>query len=396
MHPALDADDQRESCSPVPASPGEADAYMTAWRGLFPQTDPVADSYLERQLARVIEARAALGFGENCQGPVFDLALAPDGTRASYVAAQNIPEVRMVEFTPSGPRRTDFVRRDESWPPRRLAWTSSGSLVLWEPSADRHRSVSPSLFGADHFEVIWKAPIRREAPPAAPAFRAARVRTSSAVRHSPLDPADLNDEGDGRWNGRSFSVKRTIDSDTGVAGDHLRMVRADGSRNTVALPGEPCGPHGRFGRPHYRITADGRSGIDLRFIDGGCHAVAIDFENGAWTQLDAAPDLAVCNESRSVPASSFNTALRSYSGAVEKIRVAAGADPVASYALVLAKDGSTRVETRNHVGEAVRAAVPDFPIATPLRRIDVSLVGSVYTPSGTTPTVPKAKEMEPL
>lgn len=396
MHAALDADDQRASCSPVPANPGEADEYLGAWRGLFPDTDPLAEPDSERQLVRVVETRSALGYGENCQGPVFDLALAPNGQRASYVVAPDVPEVRIVEFSAAGPRRSDFVVRDESWPPRRLAWTSTGDLVLWEPSADTQRSVSPSIFGSDRFEVVWRAPNRRVAPPAAPSFQATRVKTSSAVQHSPLDPADLNDEGDARWSGRSFSVKRTIDAKTGLASESLHMVRADGSANAIALPGESCGPLGRFGRPHYRITADGRSGIDLRFIDGGCHAIAIDFESGAWTRLDATSDIAVCNESRSVPASAFNAALQSYAREVEKIRVSAGADPVASYALVIAKDGSTRIETRNHMGEAITAAAPDFPIETPLRRIDVSLLGSVYAPLGSTPAVPEARGLEPL
>jgi hypothetical protein len=269
--------------------------------------------------------------------------------------------------------------------------------VLWEPSANAQRSVSPSIFGSDRFEVIWRAPNRRVAPPASPAFRTARVKTSSATRHSPLEPADLNDEGDARWAGRSFSLQREIDPDTGLSSDRLKVVHEDGTPNVITLPGESCGPHGRFGRPHYRITADGSAGIDLRFVEGGCHGVQIDFESGAWTRLDNSSDLAVCGDTRKVPASNFKAALRSYSREVESARVAAGGDPIASYALIIGEDGRTHAESRDHFGNAIRAEVPDFPIATPLRRIDVSLVSTVYqAPASPAAPAPEAKRLEPL
>ena len=52
------------------------------------------------------------------------------------------------------------------------------------------------------------------------------------------------------------------------------MAAAFGSLACYALtlPGEACGQAGRFGRPQYRMSADGHSGIDLRFVGGGCHA----------------------------------------------------------------------------------------------------------------------------
>jgi hypothetical protein len=304
--------------------------------------------------------------------------------------------VRIVEFAAGGSRRLDFVFHDQGWPPRRLAWTSAGDLVLWEPSADVGRSVSPSLFGSDRFEVVWRSQQRRVAPPAAPGFRTSRVEVSRAPEHAPLEPADLNDEGDARWVGRSFSLNQTIDAETGLGRDRVRLVRADGSRNTIELPGEACGPHGRFGRPHYRISADGSSGVDLRFVEGGCHAVQIDLENGAWTRIDEAAEAASCSDTRAIPASHFNAALRGYAAEVQAARTAAGSDPAASYALIIAPDGSTRVETRNHVGEAVAADLPDFPLETPLRRINVSLVGTVYQAPTTATPIPAPKDLDPL
>jgi len=394
LQPALDAGDQRESCRPVPANRGEAENYMAAWRALFPAEVTAQAAESQRQLDRLLEARSALGFGENCRGPVSDLALSPDGLRAGYSAAPERPAVHLVEFAPERPRSPEFLMHDESSPPRRLAWTSAGDLVLWEPSTDGDRSLS--IFGPDRFDLVWRAPRRRVAPPAAPSFRAERVATGSRPRHSPLEPADLNDEGDSRWLGRSFSMRRALDPKTGLASDRLAVARKDGSRYEIQLPGEACGPHGRFGRPHYRITAAGDTGIDLRFIEGGCHAVQVDLATGAWEKLDEHRDAAVCDDTRNVPASYFNAALRSYAREVQVARTAAGGDEVASYALIIAPDGSTRVETRNHVGEAVSADVPAFPLTTPLRRINVSVVGAVYKAPNTPSPVPDTNDLDPL
>ena len=230
LQPALDAGDQRESCRPVPANPGEAEEYMTAWRALFPEEQDAQDAESERQIGRILEARAVLGFGENCAGPVTDLALSPDGLRVGYVAVPERPEVRIVELAPDGRQPSELVVHDESASPRRLVWTSAGDLVLWEPSADAYHSVSPSIFGSDRFEVVWKPPHRRVQPPAAPSFRARHIRTHSRPQHSPLDPADLNDEADARWLRRTFSLHRTLDPETALASGRLGVVREDASR----------------------------------------------------------------------------------------------------------------------------------------------------------------------
>jgi len=396
LQPALDDDDQRDSCHPVSANPGEADSYMTAWRALFPEKQRAEDAESERQIARILEARSVLGFGENCEGPVVDLALAPDGLRAGYVAAAERPEVSIVELAPGAPLTSELVAHDDSSPPRRLAWTSAGDLVLWEPSADAYHSVSPSIFGSDRFEVVWRPAQRRFPAPAAPSFRAWSPKTDSRTQHSPLDPSDLNDEADTRWLGRTFSLDRSIDAETGLAEDLLAIVREDGSRYEIPLPGESCGPHGRFGRPHYRITATENAGVDLRFVRGGCHAVLIDFETGAWTQLDESSEPALCQGARNVPASHFNIALRSYAREVQLARTAAGGDPAASYALILQPGGKTVVETRSFAGEAISTPVPDFPLTTPLRRINVSLVGAVSGAPPAPPPVPGVSELDPL
>jgi hypothetical protein len=398
LRAALDPQDQRESCRPVPSNRGETEAYMTAWRALFPDEGETQNAENDRQLARLLDARSALGFGENCVGPVTDLALAPDGRRAGYSSDPEKPEVHLVELAPDRPRSPKPVAYDDDSPARRLAWTSAGDLVLWEPSPDAQRAVSPSIFGSDRFEVVWNAPHRRGAAPAAPDFRSGQAATESPRRHTPLEPADLNDEADSRWLGRSFSLKRSLDPDSGLARERLSVVRENGTRYDVPLPGEACGAPGRFGRPHYRIAADTEAGIDLRFVDGGCHAVAIDLETGAWTKLDQSPDDAVCSTTRTIPASSFNTALRSYARDVEKARGAAGADVVAAYALIIAPDGSTHAESRNHMGAAVSADVPNFPLATPLRRINVSLVGTVQTAplDPPPPPAPVKNDLEPL
>ena len=396
LQPALDVSDQRDSCRPVPVNRGEADDYMMAWRALYPEKRMAREAESERQITRLLEARASLGFGENCRGPVTDLALSQDGRHAGYSAGSEMPTAHLVEFNPERTRPPRALVKDDRSPPRRLAWTSAGDLVLWEPATDANRSISLSIFGPDRFEVVWQSPRTRVAPPAAPKFRARHAAIESPPKHPPLDPADLNDEGDSRWLGRTFSLQRTLDPTTRLPNDRLAAVLEDGTHYEIPLPGEACGPHGRFGRPHYRITAAGDAGVDLRFVDGGCHAVKIDLTTGAWKKLDEHSDAAVCNETRNIPASYFSAALRSYAREVHLARTEAGGDATASYALIIAPNGSTRVETRNNLGEAISAEVPDFPLLTPLRRINVALLGTVYEAPSTPSSVPDTRDLNPL
>jgi hypothetical protein len=372
---ALDLDDQRESCRPVPAKRGEATAYMTTWRELFPSEKTAADIENERQISRLLEARSVLGFGDNCHGPVNDLAIASDGAHVGFsVRGHSSSEIRVVDFS-SALLEPMLIASDKNSPPRRLVWTRAGDLVLWEPAGDSRSSVSPSAFGSDSFEVIFKSMNRQV--PAKPDFGAKRILKDSRPKHTPVDPADLNDEADTRWHGRSFALQRALDPETGLSKETLAVALLNGTRYEFELPGESCGPDGRFGRPQYRIIEDGSKSIDLRFVDGGCHAVSIDLANGDWHKIDGIDRRAQCNHTRNIPASHLNTALRSYSREVQVARVAAGGDPSASYALLIAPDGSTRVETRNYIGEAVSLDVPNFPISTPLERINISLIGGV-------------------
>jgi hypothetical protein len=399
LQPARDLADQRDSCRPVPAERGEADDYMAAWRELFPSQKTAAELENERQLERILEARSALGFGGNCQGPVNDLAIASDGSHAGLSLAAQPAQIRVIDFSGESPSDPLLVARDESSPLRRLAWTRTGDLVLWEPSADSERSVSPYAYGGDRFQVVFRSKLRTM-PPAKPDFGKKRILKDSRSNHTPLDPADLNDESDTRWEGRSFAVERELDPMSGLSQDRLAVMLQNGTRYEIELPGEACGEAGRFGRPQFRIVEDGGTAIDLRFVEGGCHAIAIDLANGDWRKIDGASGKAVCGRTRNMPASHLNTALRSYSREVQLARVEAGGDSAASYALLIDANGSTRVETRSHSGEAVSIDVPNFPIHTPLRRINVSLIGGVYSaPASPAPApvpAPARRDLNPL
>ena len=376
LTPALDVEDRRDSCRPVPARPGEAGAYMTAWRQLFPERAPEPNRDSDRQFQRQLAARSVLGYGENCEGPVLDMALSPGGERAALLTrGEGGPSVWNIDLSAGPARPAQRVADASEVEQRRLAWTSPWELVFWEPAARAQRAVSPSIFSTSRFEVVWEAPGAAHSPASlAPGAR-------RAAPHMPLDPADLNDEGDAQWFGRSFELGRSLDATTGLPSDHLTLTEGDGSSRVLALPGEACGPRGRFGRPQYRISVDGRTALDLRFVEGGCHAVGIDLQSGEWAKLDASSAPATCRESRNVPASRLALALRGYSREVAEALQQAGADPSAAYVLrIHRKTRAARAEGRDYGGRAVSARVPDFPVATPLRRIDVSVVG-VVTPS---------------
>jgi len=370
---ALDENDRRDSCRPVPAEKGEAVAYMTAWRNLYPDTaaGPGADEV--HQLERLLSARSAFGFGDNCEGPVLDLALAPDGRRAAFaVSGDRASEVHVVELRAGQSKLSQVIPRDDPSSAERLAWIKSGDLVLWEPSQDSYQAVSPSVFSAGKFEQIWSA--------TGPASHAAgygeaspllRVETAAPV----LAPEDLNDEGDSRWRGRSFALQQRPNPASGLLQDDLRVYREDATSYTLALPGEVCGPRGRFGRPQYRITADSRTSLDLRFVNGGCHVVRTDLENGEWSILDATDRPGVCRAARRVQPTEFQTALRGYTRELESAIFQAGADPAAAYALRIEADGTTRLDTRRFSGESMTIEVPRFPLDTPLQRIEVTTLG---------------------
>jgi len=385
---SLDATDRRDSCRPVPAEKGEAVAYMAAWRELYPDVHAGPDVDEVHQLKRLLSARSAFGFGENCEGPALDLALAPDGRRAAFeIAGDRESEVHVVELRASRSRLAEVIARNAQPSPRRLAWMNPADLVLWEPSEDSYQAVSPSVFATGEFERIWSA-----TGPASQSFDNAEVS-----QHRPeemavpvLAPEDLNDEGDSRWRGRSFVLQQRPNPETGLPQDDLRVYREDATSYTLSLPGEVCGPRGRFGRPQYRIAADSRTSLDLRFVNGGCHVVRTDLETGAWSVLDAVDRAGVCRAARHVQPTEFRTALRGYTRELESAIFEAGADPAAAYALRIEPDGTTRLDTRGFSGASMTIEVPRFPLDTPLQRIDIttlgggSNVGGISNASGTT------------
>ena len=373
LTPALDTADQRESCRPVAARKGEAAAYRAAWRALF--DDHSADLVQEDQerLEQLLAARSALGFGENCEGPALDLALSPHGDRAAVAVREGKgTAAHVTELGPTGPGKLLRAGAAQRVPPRRLAWTSPQLLVLWEPTSEPLRAASSSLFAEGRVEVLWRAPraparaaAPRPAPPAAPA--------PAAAPGAPLDPEDIHDEGASRWTGRGFTLVRSLDPATGLARDHLRVADTDGSHREIELPGEACGPTGDFGRPHYRIAADGNHAVDLRYTGGGCRAVWIDLESGKWSAFDGAgKQRGICRSERRIPPDHLGVALRGYLRQVEESLESAGSDPTHAYVLRIDPSGRTEAETRDASGASRVVRVANFPVSTPLQLVHVS------------------------
>ncbi len=393
LAPALDAADQRESCRPVAARPGEAAAYMAAWRGLFDEEGADREQEEQRRLEQILAARAALGFGENCEGPVLDLALSPDGGAAAYAVrepqATAVHVVDLAENEPARPLRAGVFPRT---PPRRLAWTSPTKLVLWEPVAEPLRTAASARLGEGAVEVIWRAPQPRAKAAQPPRARKPRTPAPPAAPPAmPLEPEDVYDEGASRWEGRGFTLVRSLDPATGLARDQLRTVAGDGTRHEIELPGEPCGPTGHFGRPQYRIAADGRHAVDLRFVRGGCRAVWIDLDSGAWSPFDSAGrEHSVCRTERRIPPGHLGVALRGYLRQVEESLGGAGLDPTRTYALRIDPSGKTHAETRDASGKRQVVAVAPFPVATPLQIVHVSNVAPLHGVGPPRPGAPRS------
>jgi hypothetical protein len=255
---------------------------------------------------------------------------------------------------------------------RRLAWTARGELLLWEPASELDRSVSASRLSArgSGTEVVW-----REAVDVAPPASAA----PDHARSLPLEPSDLRDEGDARWLGRSFELTRALDPETGLPRESLRISKGPRDARAIELPGEPCGPRGEFGQPQLRIAADAHTAFDLRRTGNGCGVVAIDLDTGAWSRIDGTR-AGACSSDRAVPLTHLRTAMRGYATEVEEALRKRGADPEAAFSLRIAADGSTIAATQDYTGALIRVAVPRFPVRTPLRRIEVGVLGS---PGGT-------------
>jgi hypothetical protein len=392
LQPALDDDERRESCRPLGARADETPGFHAAWQALHPRGEEARQSREdERELERLLAARTSFGFGENCRGPVADLALSPDGRFVAWrtaVGATSRVEVRAMS-KPTAP----FEQLDVSGAAeRRLAWTARGDLVLWEPTNEVERALAPSQLTANGAgaESLWRSN-SAVSPPAAADRR-------GAERLEPVEPRDLRDEGDARWQGRSFRVTRALDAESGLPKQTLRIAAVGRPTRTLELPGEPCGPRGDFGAPQMRIAADGRTALDLRDTGDGCGATAIDLDTGAWTRLDKARGR-VCSVERSVPVGHLRTAARGFTEEVEEALARAGADPKAAYSLRILSDGTTSATSIDYTGMLVHAATPRFPIRTPLQKIELGVMGASPSSSGgggSDPSPPLLQQLEPL
>jgi len=243
--------------------------------------------------------------------------------------------------------------------------------------AEPMRIAAAAPIGEGPVEVIWRAPKAPARPKPRP-----RLRTSTpppaAPPGMPLEPEDIYDEGASRWEGRGFTLVRSLDPSTGLARDQLRVVAGDGMRHEIDLPGEPCGPSGHFGRPQYRIAEDGLHAVDLRFVEGGCHALSIDLESGAFTPLDPTDERAVCRTERRVPPGHLGVALRGYLRLVEEALGEADVDPSRAYVLRIDASGATYAETRDTAGKQRLVRVAPFPVSTPLQIVHVSNVAPLH------------------
>jgi len=376
LEPTRDLVLRRASCRPVGARPGRADAYMTAWRELHGgRSDPDAEAAAQR-LARLLDARAQLGHGAQCRGPVVDLALSPDGEHAAWlVETDDAHRVFLHDLRGDAGGAPERVATLPVAASRRLAFTGPHELVSWVPSAEPLPHSLPRAPDAarrpETLEVAWA-----EAPPAAPAPYAEEIDPAGATRAepAPFDPAELADAGRARWLGRSFALAPELDPETGLPRDVLHVTDDRGRAWQIDLPGEACGRRAGFGRPHYRITADGRTGLDLRFVEGGCRVVAIDLVSGGSTRLDAGSDAATCRREDRIPATHLGHALRGWMRELEAVLRDAGVPPGSPVVLAIAESGETVAWVRDDAGEPRPVAVPRFPVATPLRRIHVSVV----------------------
>jgi hypothetical protein len=101
-----------------------------------------------------------------------------------------------------------------------------------------------------------------------------------------------------------------------------------------------------------------------------------DLESGNWARIDAAGAPAVCRAQRRIPPAHLAVALRGWTRELEATLETAGADPDAAYALRISPSGETQAMARDFAGDPLIVNGPPFPIATPLRRIDVTNVAA--------------------
>jgi hypothetical protein len=369
---AQSEEERRASCPPLAGWPAGAREYAAAWRDLYATATFPSATPAERELSRSAAFRRSFGFGANCAGPVLDLSLAPDGSRAALLLARGGEvAVQLVELSaaPGASRRSLAQLPAEPLP--RLAWTSSGSLSVAAAASGAHTRLPELLAGpldapaaqGPAAQILW----RPEMPPAS-------LGGETTGDLPALEAADRHDEEGLRWAGRSFVDLHEVDAETGLPRDRLQVTDAGGAAFTLALPGEPCGPEGRFGRPQLRVSADGMRGLDLRFVEGACRALVIDLASGEWETLDRESEAGLCAVDRHVPASQLAGALPGYLSELRRLLGDAGLDPAGAFVLDVEAGAPTRLEAQAPDGRLRVLAAPPFPLATPLRRIAVGVV----------------------
>jgi hypothetical protein len=147
LTPARDEEERRASCPPLAGWPAGAREYAAAWRDLYAEggTDggPTA---AEHELSRAAASRRSFGFGANCAGPVLELSLAPDGSRAALLVAQGHEAlVQLVDVATGRVPAPLSLARLPVDPLPRLGWTSAGSLTLGVAASSSDAAVRPEL-----------------------------------------------------------------------------------------------------------------------------------------------------------------------------------------------------------------------------------------------------------
>jgi hypothetical protein len=355
------------------ASPEAAGAAGSGRAGELVAEDPASDDTLA--------ARSLLGFGANCRGPIVDLTLAPDGRYAAFAA--RVPtglEVRVADLG-AGTKDAPVGLVSGEAIDSRLAWTEPGGLALRTDPSPGDRSAQEA-----DLRLVWSPPVAGQ-PPAAPA----PPGLEAAERAAP-EAADRHDEAVLRWAGRVFRVQRAPDPASGLAREWLEVTLEEGVARSILLPGEACSLGGRFGRPEQRIASDGETALDLRWVEGGCHAIRIDLTTGDWSRLDSETSPGECRDSRRLPASALHRAVEGYARELERRLSEASLDPLAAFTLEIDSERNTRLVTRDLHGEPRVLDAPEFPIATPLRRLEVTAAGA----ASERPTAPAGSAWRPL
>jgi hypothetical protein len=97
-----------------------------------------------------------------------------------------------------------------------------------------------------------------------------------------------------------------------------------------------------------------------------------------------------------MPPAQLAAALRGWTRDLRQTLERAGADPDASFALEVDESGTTRALARSFSGAPITLTGPAFPVATPLRRIDVTNVAPSTREGRRAAQQPPMQSLEPL